>query len=53
VSPHADQRIRYTFAFAHILHIRPWEIDLLTKEQFDLCVAAIEEFNRKQQPEGG
>jgi hypothetical protein len=49
VSPHADQRARYTFAFAHILHIRPWEMEQLTIEQFDLCVRAIEQFNRQQQ----
>ena len=52
MSPHEQQRLRYAFAFAHVLHIRPWEVDLLTKEQFDLCVRAIDEYHAKQQ-EGG
>jgi hypothetical protein len=39
--------VRYSFALAHLLHIRPWEIDLLTYEQFEQACAAIDEYDRK------
>lgn len=32
---------------AHLLHIRPWEIDLMTYEQFERACTAIDEYNRK------
>lgn len=43
MSVHAEKRQRYQYAFAHLLHIRPWEIDLLTYEQFEYCCRAVDE----------
>lgn len=39
--------MRYSFALANLLNIRPWEIDLLTYEQFEQACAAIDEYDRK------
>lgn len=43
--------MRYEFALAHLLHIRPWEIDLLTYQQFENACAAIDEYDRKMRPD--
>ena len=47
LSPHAEKRVRYSFALAHLLHIRPWEIDLLTYEQFENACRAVDEYERQ------
>jgi hypothetical protein len=33
------------------MHIRPWEIDLLTYEQFELACAAIDEYDKANRQE--
>lgn len=52
MSPHGDKRRKYAFVLAHIMHIRPWEIDLLTYEQFEQACAAIDDYNRKSKQQG-
>ena len=47
MTAHAEKRVRYSFALAHIMHIRPWEIDLLTYEQFEGACAAIDKYQRQ------
>lgn len=39
----------YEPLFAHLLHIRPWEIELLSIEQFERHVAWIDDYQRQQQ----
>lgn len=34
--------------FAHLMHIRPWEADLLTVQQFDAAIADIDEYLRQR-----
>lgn len=47
MTPHSEKRRRYAFALAHVMHIRPWEIDLLTIQQFEDACAAVEEYSRQ------
>lgn len=35
--------------FAHLMHIRPWEADLLTVQQFDAAIEDIDEYLRQRQ----
>lgn len=35
------------FVLAQIMHIRPWEIDLLTYEEFENACAAIDQYTRQ------
>lgn len=32
------------FALAKHMHIRPWEIDQLTYEDFEYCIRALEQY---------
>ena len=41
---------QYTPMFAHLLHIRPWEIGRLTATQFDDCVAWIDNYLAPPEP---
>lgn len=49
MSAHAEKRAKYTFALANLMHIRPWEIDLLTYEQFEYACACIDKYAQAQQ----
>lgn len=37
--------------FAHVLHIRPWELEELSVRDFRRLVAWLEEYNRKDDEE--
>lgn len=41
------------FALAKHMHIRPWEIDLLTYEDFEYCVRCLEDYAAAMEKGGG
>jgi hypothetical protein len=42
----AETRWTWLGLFAHVLHIRPWEVAELTVAEFRTLVAWLEEYNR-------
>lgn len=44
MSPREIKREQYEFPLAHHMGIRPWEIDLMTVEQFDRACSSIDLF---------
>lgn len=45
----ADQRTTWLAQFAHVLHIRPWEIGQLPVPEFRQLVEALKDYNRKDE----
>lgn len=48
----SDLKVKYSASFAHLLHIRPWEMDLLSVGMFYNLVKWVDDYNKQMKGSG-